>query len=369
MAATSKTSKQQERDNNKQHTGKATCTPKPPNKRKRTEKAKELPTRQLVDETEQEEEEPLVRKTVKRGPTTTSSNPPSKGIEIREPVPYQSQSSKQNDPNDKGKQKAIAESESESDSDDELPLVDMSDEDEGEPIDRAAWVPHIPTDRFDSMCKIPDYAHIKSVLCPTRKDADWKHGSVEYHSLAKEFMSTLVRAVLNFLCNRLMPCQHKTDVPRHRALVLCALLEGIPLNLGVIMHDQMQRTRMNYKWRLFFANTLSAYLTEMGVKWDKENDDIEAKAPAPYGVTQVLEPNKGRSSKLTIQQLSEQLQADMQENMAELIVTRAELSATRAELIQTRADLSRVQAEQATVMREVSLLLRALVERTDIDIS
>ncbi|XP_070029283.1 uncharacterized protein [Nicotiana sylvestris] len=54
MAATSKTSKQQERDNNKQlpkkPTGKATCTPKPPNKRKQTEKAKELLTRQLVDE-------------------------------------------------------------------------------------------------------------------------------------------------------------------------------------------------------------------------------------------------------------------------------------------------------------------------------
>lgn len=66
------------------------------------------------------------------------------------------------------------------------------------------------------------------------------------------------------------------------------------------MHDQMQCTRMNYKWRLLFANTLSAYLMEMVVKWDIENDDIEAKAPRPYNVTHVLEPNKGRSSKITI---------------------------------------------------------------------
>ncbi|OIT24492.1 hypothetical protein A4A49_36978 [Nicotiana attenuata] len=230
-------------------------------------------------------------------------------------------------------------------------------------------VPHTLTDRFDSICKAPDYSYIKSVLCPTRKDANWKHGSVEYHSLAKEFMCALARVVLNFICNRLMPCQHKTDVPRHGALVLYALLEGIPLKLGAIMHDQMQRTKMNYKWRLFFANTVSAYLTEMGVLWDKENDDIEAKDTGPYDVTHVLESNKGRSSKLTIQQLFEQMQADMQENRAELIATRAELSATRAELIQTRADLCRVQAKQATVMREVSLLLRALVQHTDIDIS
>ncbi|OIT03360.1 hypothetical protein A4A49_25237 [Nicotiana attenuata] len=212
-------------------------------KRKQTEKAKELPTRQLIDESEQEEEEPLVRRTVKRGTTKTSSNLLSKGIEIGEPVPHQSKSSKQSDPKDKGKQKATAESKSESDSDDELRQVDMSDEDEGEPIDRADW--------------------------------------------EKNF----------------------------------------------------------------------------------ENDDMEAKDPGPYDVTHVLEPNKGRSSKLTIQQLFEQMQADMKENKAELIATRAELSATRAELIQTHADLSRVQAEQVTVMREVSLLLRALVQNTDIDIS
>ncbi|XP_070021737.1 uncharacterized protein [Nicotiana sylvestris] len=92
----------------------------------------------VVDESEQEEEEPLVRRTVKRGTSTTSSNLPSKGIEIREPVPYQSQPSKQRDPRDKGKQKTMAEFESESDSDDEFPHVDMSDEDEGKTIDRAA---------------------------------------------------------------------------------------------------------------------------------------------------------------------------------------------------------------------------------------
>ncbi|XP_070033178.1 uncharacterized protein [Nicotiana tomentosiformis] len=230
-------------------------------------------------------------------------------------------------------------------------------------------VPHTLTDRFDAICKTPDYAHIKSVLCPTRKDAEWKHGSMEYHSIAKEFMSALARVALNFICNRLLPCQHKTDVPRYRALVLYALLEGIPLNFGAIMHDQMQRTRMNYKWRLFFANTLTAFLTERGVLWDKENDDIEAKAPGPYDVTHVLEPNKGRSSKLTVQQLFEHMQADMQENRAELIATRVELSATRDELRQTRADLSRVQTEQATMMKEISLLLRALVQCAGTDIS
>ncbi|OIT20999.1 hypothetical protein A4A49_35979 [Nicotiana attenuata] len=152
MAATRKTSKQQERDNNnkqppKKPTGKATRAPKPPNKRKRTEKAKELPTRQLVDESEQKEEEPLVRRTVKRGITTTSSNPPSKGIEIREPVPHQSQPSKQSNSKDKGKHKAVVESEFESDSDDELPHIDMSDEDEGEPIDRAAWEEKFVSDK------------------------------------------------------------------------------------------------------------------------------------------------------------------------------------------------------------------------------
>ncbi|XP_070010417.1 uncharacterized protein [Nicotiana sylvestris] len=213
------------------------------------------------------------------------------GVEIREPVPHQCQPSKQSDPREKGKKKAIAESESESNSVNEFPHVDMSDEDEGEPIDRAAWednfvsekafrayekilgskkyipekpinigmlkkkypyflksirevqqwgpilkghnkanltiirelyanwrhsrgnivrvrgvdinvlaealnnflgVPQTPTDRFDSMCKTPNYAHIKFVLCPTKKDADWKHRSVEYNSLAKEFMSAFV---------------------------------------------------------------------------------------------------------------------------------------------------------------------------------
>lgn len=142
MAATSKQSKQQDKDNNKQPpkkpTGKATGALNPQKKRKRTDKEKELQTRHLIDESEQKEEEQLVRRTVKKG-ITTSLNPPSKGIEIREPVPNQRKASKQSDPNDKGKQKITAESESESDSDNELLHVDMSDEDEGEPIDRAAW--------------------------------------------------------------------------------------------------------------------------------------------------------------------------------------------------------------------------------------
>ncbi|OIS98545.1 hypothetical protein A4A49_15484 [Nicotiana attenuata] len=135
------------------------------------------------------------------------------------------------------------------------------------------------------------------------------------------------------------------------------------------MHDQIQRRRMNYKWRLFYANTLSTYLTEMGVLLDKENDDNKAKTLGPYDVIVVLEPNKGRTSKFTIPQLFEQMRAEIQEIMAELIASRVKLSATRGELIQTRADLSRVQTEQATMMREVSLLLRTLVQHTNIDIS
>ncbi|XP_070057250.1 uncharacterized protein [Nicotiana tomentosiformis] len=143
MAATSKQSKQQDKDNNKQPpkkpTGKATGAPNPQKKKKRTDKEKELQTRQLIVESEQEEEEPLVRRTMKKGITTTSLNPPSKGIEIREPVSNQRKASKQSDANDKGKQKITAKSESESYSDNELLHVNMSDEDEGEPIDRAAW--------------------------------------------------------------------------------------------------------------------------------------------------------------------------------------------------------------------------------------
>ncbi|XP_070039870.1 uncharacterized protein [Nicotiana tomentosiformis] len=143
MAATSKPSKQQDKDNNKQPpkkpTGKAAGAPNPQKKRKRMEKEKELQPRQLSTDSEQEEEEPLVRRTVKKGITKTSLNPPSKGIEIREPVTYQRKASKKSDPTDKGKEKITAESESESDSDNDLLHVDMSDEDEGEPIDRVAW--------------------------------------------------------------------------------------------------------------------------------------------------------------------------------------------------------------------------------------
>ncbi|XP_070040989.1 uncharacterized protein [Nicotiana tomentosiformis] len=105
MEATSKTSKQQERDNDRQlpkkPTRKVTGAPNPHNKRKRTEKAKAPPTRQLIDELEQEEEDPLVRRTVERGTTKTSSNSPSKGIELRELVPHQTKSSKKIDPKDK----------------------------------------------------------------------------------------------------------------------------------------------------------------------------------------------------------------------------------------------------------------------------
>nr|XP_009619040.1 uncharacterized protein LOC104111132 [Nicotiana tomentosiformis] len=105
----------------------------------------------------------------------------------------------------------------------------------------------------------------------------------------------------------------------------------------------------------------------MGVPRDKENDDIEAKAPRLYDATIVQEPNKGRTSKFTTQQLFEQIRAEMQKNMAELIATRVELSATRGELKATRAELSAT--EQATITREVSLFLRSLFERTCIDIS
>ncbi|XP_070039236.1 uncharacterized protein [Nicotiana tomentosiformis] len=100
---------------------------------------KELQPRQLIDDSEQEEEELLVRRIVKTGITTTSLNPQSKGIEIREPVIYQKKASKKSDPTNKGKEKITAESESESDSDNDLLHTDMSDEDEGEPIDRVAW--------------------------------------------------------------------------------------------------------------------------------------------------------------------------------------------------------------------------------------
>ncbi|XP_070032985.1 uncharacterized protein [Nicotiana tomentosiformis] len=132
MTATSKPSKQQDKDGNnqppKKPTRRAAGGPNPQRKKKRTEKEIELLPRQLSDDSEQEEEDTLVRRTVKKGIT------PSKGIEIREPVTYQRKASKKSDPTDKGKEKITTESESESDSDNDLLHADMSDEDEGTDI-------------------------------------------------------------------------------------------------------------------------------------------------------------------------------------------------------------------------------------------
>ncbi|KAJ8526345.1 hypothetical protein K7X08_028822 [Anisodus acutangulus] len=165
-----------------------------------------------------------------------------------------------------------------------------------------------------------------------------QRGNTLHHSLAKEFMCSLARVVLNLICNRLMPCQHKKHVPRYRVLLLYALMESIPINLGEIMYEQMQRTRMNSQLTLFFANTLSAYLTDIGIAWDDEKDDIEElEYPKIYDITTV------------------------QEKIRE---TKGELSATQGELIQICA----TQAEQTTMIREMILLIRAFVGHADLDI-
>ncbi|XP_070032947.1 uncharacterized protein [Nicotiana tomentosiformis] len=71
MTATSKPSKQQDKDGNKQPpkkpTGRATGGPNPQRKRKRTEKEMEPLPRQLSVDSEQEEEDTLVRRTVNKG--------------------------------------------------------------------------------------------------------------------------------------------------------------------------------------------------------------------------------------------------------------------------------------------------------------
>lgn len=93
-------------------------------------------------------------------------------------------------------------------------------------------MPHTPKDMYESICKELDYSLVQFVLCPTRKDAKWTHGSVDYHSLAKEFMSALARVVLNFICNRLMPCQQNSCHSIPSTSVVC-FIGGDPAQLRI----------------------------------------------------------------------------------------------------------------------------------------
>ncbi|KAK4359889.1 hypothetical protein RND71_022118 [Anisodus tanguticus] len=449
----------------KKPTGKATKGDEQAKKWRRTVKEKSRPTSKLVDEFEHEGEEAQgVTKKLNRGAAKTRSRaqkPPSRGVVIREPGAQATHTrrKKKNEPKGKGKQRASPEPESESESDSNFEITDanMSDEDEGEPVERAEWeakfvsakayraynqilkpkahmperpifgeplskkyedfwksllevqkwgpilrghgkanlsivrefyanwrhtrgrtvrvrgidieisaqalnryleVPDANTEMYKSMCSNPDYSRIQEILCPGRSDATWKSGNTPHHSLAKEFMCSLARVVLNLICNRLMPCQHKTHVPRYRVLLLYALMESVPINLGEIMYEQMQRTRMSSNLALFFANTLSAYLTYIGVAWDDEKDDIEElEYPEIYDITTVRRSSSDRTSNFTTQQLFAQVQEEIRE-------TKAELSATRGELIQIHA----TQAEQTTMIREMILLIRAFVGHADLDI-
>ena len=116
-------------------------------------------------------------------------------------------------------------------------------------INRYYGLPDIPNSDYISYHSQVNYEHVSNTLCVP--GSSWKMSGGVPKTLAGTSLTVEARAWQYFVCQKLMPATHFSDVDAKKAVLIYAILMGMSINVGQVLFDSIIHTIRN-KLGLYF---------------------------------------------------------------------------------------------------------------------
>ncbi|KAH0714899.1 hypothetical protein KY284_007804 [Solanum tuberosum] len=100
----------------------------------------------------------------------------------------------------------------------------------------------------------PPYTDIRHTLCGTESTARWERSKDigRHNTLHFANFNQVARVWLKIVCSVLLPTKHLT--------------EGMPINVGVILRQNMMKFRNNMRWQFCYEGLITRFLRAQGIE-------------------------------------------------------------------------------------------------------
>ncbi|KAG5584245.1 hypothetical protein H5410_044679 [Solanum commersonii] len=123
-------------------------------------------------------------------------------------------------------------------------------------------------DDFNMLKEKPLYKDIRHTLCGVELTARWGCSKyTERHStLHFANFNLITRVWLKIVCSILLPAKYLTEVTRDRVVLVYMLMKGMPINVGVVLRQNMMKFRNNLCWRFCYGGLITRFLRTQGIE-------------------------------------------------------------------------------------------------------
>jgi len=155
---------------------------------------------------------------------------------------------------------------------------------------------NLPTvrDQFKGLCKIIDMDRLNEILtCIALPNASWTGTNPKTITLSREMLKPEAKVWYYFLLSRLLPSTHDSLIQKKRAILLYCILEGKSINVGELIHSQLQLCAKRNCGKLWFPSLITRVCKIQGVPVDSNEPTVNAVAIVDTTLNRIT---KGESS-------------------------------------------------------------------------
>ncbi|KAH0717181.1 hypothetical protein KY285_013212 [Solanum tuberosum] len=120
----------------------------------------------------------------------------------------------------------------------------------------------------------PPYRDIRHTLCGVDSIARWERSkdTGRHNTLHFANFNQVALVWLKIVCTVLLPAKHLTEVTRDRVVLVYMLMNGMPINVGSILRQNMMKFQNNMRWRFYYGGLITRFLWGEGI--DEEAVDM-----------------------------------------------------------------------------------------------
>ena len=133
---------------------------------------------------------------------------------------------------------------------------------ESSSINKFYELQNIPNSEYISYLSNVNYEDVCNTLCVP--GSSWKMSGGMPKTLAGTSLTVEARAWQYFMCQKMMPANHYTNVTVERAVLVYAILKGMSIDVGRVLFDSIIHTIKN-RLGLYFPSLITQLCVEAGV--------------------------------------------------------------------------------------------------------
>ena len=145
---------------------------------------------------------------------------------------------------------------------------------ESSSINKFYELSNIPNSKYISYLSNVNYEDVCNTLCVP--GSSWKRSGGMPKTLAGTSLTVEARAWQYFVCHKMMPANHYSNVTIERAVLVYAILKGMSIDVGRVLFDSIIYTVKN-RLVLYFPSLITQLCVEAGVRVGSDEEALYPK--------------------------------------------------------------------------------------------